>query len=367
MRLAGTYHPIAYLIERLDQFIPGIETVNAVWKDRNGELHTENGIIAKSDTSGKLNVQKWRSKNAQHEWLKSFDPLNIVSPTHEQLKLSDESELNVLLIYFNSVTDNLKDVIAIHFPKHLFLKNLNMTFSGLTTNEKTILSNILSSVLHAEHHRCVNEFELLKQIETHQTQQSRKITQLSSNLKQSEQLYTSALKIIVHDIVKEFEENLNKSITVENDVILRLAKERISKDQISKILENAVHVAYNLSISSSELVIHNDLIHIEEFKVSEKQSEVHSEHDKVKLLLDRYEAAAENARNSGHNVNGKNVARHLDPPVTPPAITDAIKKNEKKIHYYLEKYPNHWKLIRSKLRPLQIIDDELGRGYRGVG
>jgi hypothetical protein len=367
LRLAGTYHPIAYLIERLDQFIPGIETVHAVWKDRNGELQTENGKIAQSDTSGKLNAQKWRSKNLKLEWLKSFNPLNTVNSSNQQLKLSDEDELNVLLIFFNSTTDNYKDIIAIHFPQYLFLGNLNSTFSAMSTKEKTVLSNILSSVLYAEHERCLKEFELLKQIETHQTRQGEKITQLTSNLKQSEQLYTSALKIIVHDIVKVFEENLNKSITIENDVILRLAKERISKDQITEILENAIHVAYNLSISSNELVIHNDLVHIDEFKSSEKQKEVNSEYDKVKFLLDRYEAAAESARDNGHNVNGKNVAKHLDPPVTPPAITDAIKKNEKKIHYYLEKYPNHWTLVRSKLRPLQIIDDELGRSYRGVG
>lgn len=367
MRLAGTYHPIAYLIERLEQFIPGIETVNAVWKDRNNELHTENGLVPKSDSSGKLNLQKWRSKNIKYEWNNSFDPFTSTNSSLKQLELSDENNLNVLLIYFDSATDNLKDIIAIHFPQHLFLGNLNTTFSGLSTKEKSILSNILSSMLHAEHDRCIKEYKLLKQIEIHQNQQNQKITQLTSNLKQSEQLYTSALKIIVQDIVKVFEENLSKSISIQNDVILRLAKERISKDQISDILENAIHVAYNLSISSSELVIHNDLIHIGDLKSSSKQTEVNSEYDKVKLLLDRYEVAAETARDAGHSVNGKNVARHLSPPVTPPAITDAIKKNEKKIHYYLEKYPNHWKLIRSKLRPLQIIDDELGRNYRGVG
>ena len=367
MRLAGTYHPIAYLIERIDQFIPRIETVSAVWKDRNNELHTEDGVVSKSDASGRLNLQKWRTKNIQYEWLKSFDPLNSTSPSIKQLELSDENELNVLLIYFNSTTDNLKDIVAIHFPQHLFLGNLNTTFSGLSTKEKSILSNILSSMLHAEHDRCISEYKLLKQIEKHQTQQSQKITQLTSNLKQSEQLYTSALKIIVQDIVKVFEENLSKSISVENEVILRLAKERISKDQIANILEQAIHVAYNLSISSSELMIHNDLIHFEDLKSSSKQSEINSEYDKVKLLLDRYEVAAENARDNGHNVNGKNVARHLDPPVTPPAITDAIKKNEKKIHYYLEKYPNHWQLIRTKLRPLQIINDDLGRNFQGVG
>lgn len=367
MRFAGTYHPIAYLIERLDKFIPGIKTVNALWKSRSGDLHTENGIVSKSDASGKLNLQKWRSKNIQYEWLKTFDPLNSTSPSVKQLELSDENELDVLLIYFDSTTDNLKDIVAIHFPQHLFLGNLNTTFSGLTTKEKSILSNILSSILYAEHDRCIKEFKLLKQIETHQNQQSQKITQLTSNLKQSEQLYTSALKIIVEDIVKVFEENLNKTITVDNDVILRLAKERISKDQITTILEQAIHVAYNLSISSKQLTIRNDLIHIEESKSPRKQSEINSEYDKVKLLLDRYEAAAESARDNGHSVNGKNVARHLDPPVTPPAITDAIKKNEKKVHYYLEKYPTHWVLIREKLRPLQIIDDELGRNFKGVG
>jgi hypothetical protein len=78
---------------------------------------------------------------------------------------------------------------------------------------------------------------------------------------------------------------------------------------------------------------------------------------KIIDLLDRYETAAFQAQKAGFEVNGKNVARFCSPIVSPPAITDALKKNAAKIESTILQHPNQWPLIRKSLKPLREIDD----------
>lgn len=81
--------------------------------------------------------------------------------------------------------------------------------------------------------------------------------------------------------------------------------------------------------------------------------------DKTSILLDRYEKAASQAQRNGLEVNGKNVACLIEPAVSPAAITDALKKNRKKITHLLISNPEKWPLIRKGLRPLQLIEESL--------
>ncbi|MEX2485161.1 MAG: hypothetical protein WED10_11395 [Brumimicrobium sp.] len=367
MRLAGTYHPIPYLLEQLERFIPGVQTVNAIWKDTNGVLTTEDGEIDNSDANSKVVVQKWRNKTSQHEWLDSFSPFYFQQTDNKQLSLNDESNLNILVFYFDSPYDNLKDLIAIHFPENIFLNSLNTTFNGLSAKEKMILSNLLSSILRSEHKRVLNEHTLLSRIEHNQKLQLDKLNQLEVNLKQSERLYTSALGVIVNDIVKSYEHELNKEISVNEDVIYLLAKERLTQDQINELLKDAIYVAYNLGVSQSQIEITASLIYFDKPNQSERTYDKKQVLDKVKLLLDRYEQAAEDAQINGLTINGKNVASLLTPSVTPPAITDAVKKNEKRIYYLFDRFPGNWKLIRSRLRPLSQIDQRVQRDMNKIG
>jgi hypothetical protein len=73
-------------------------------------------------------------------------------------------------------------------------------------------------------------------------------------------------------------------------------------------------------------------------------------------MLDRYEEVAALIQSKGEIINGKNVGRFLNPPISPPAISDSIKKNLQKIEYYLQENPTRWNLIRHSLKPLRDLD-----------
>jgi hypothetical protein len=78
---------------------------------------------------------------------------------------------------------------------------------------------------------------------------------------------------------------------------------------------------------------------------------------RVELLLDKYEASARVAQQRGYTVNGKTIAEHLQPSISPPAITDALKKNRKAISNLLEQYPERWGLLRKYLKPVKELNE----------
>lgn len=76
---------------------------------------------------------------------------------------------------------------------------------------------------------------------------------------------------------------------------------------------------------------------------------------KTILLLDRLEKAAQKLAATGSDLTGSAVGQTMERPITAPAITDALKKNSRRILHLLEKYPDRWQLIRQQFRPLQNL------------
>lgn len=79
--------------------------------------------------------------------------------------------------------------------------------------------------------------------------------------------------------------------------------------------------------------------------------------NRSELLLDKYEEAAQIALANNQVVNGRSIAAYLQPSVSPPAITDALKKNRKAIKNLLDENPSKWGLLRSYLKPVKNISE----------
>jgi hypothetical protein len=78
--------------------------------------------------------------------------------------------------------------------------------------------------------------------------------------------------------------------------------------------------------------------------------------DKTTLLLDKYESAAHRVQQQGLPINGKNIGAFLEPKISPPAISEAIKKNTERINRLFIENSTKWMSIRTFLKPLREID-----------
>lgn len=358
IRLAGTYHPIPYLLERVQHYLPGVQEVDALWMDYDKKLYSSNEAHPIRDHL-KVQFQKVRNTLSTAEWSNTSQTLDFNSPAKTQLSLEDESKMNVLRLFFTSPVDGLKDTIAISFPNNLFLNQLDIEFKGISTQEKRILSNLLLSVLTTEHKKVNEERSFLQRVEQVNKKTERKMAQLKSHLESTEQLYSSAIRNILNEFKLKYAKELDKEFVFSTKITHQLAKERLSLELIEKIVRNAIYLAYNLNSSAQTIKISEEHIQIDliQENTTSKPGKINNQ-DKIHTLLSRYEASAIQAKDKGLSLNGKNIASQLDPPVTPPAITDAVKKNSNKISYLLKQYPEKWPHIRKCIKPIHTIDQD---------
>ena len=357
MRLAGTYHPISYLLYKIPLYIPGVEEVHALWMDHSGSLRsTYSKDIAQGEN--KVMFQKWRNQSFKSMWVESFDPFQSAGSQIKQMSLEDEDNLTTLLLSFKSVHDVHNDLIAISFPKNLFLKNFNLSFAGISAQEKLVLSNLLSSILHTEYEQCIQEQRFLSQLSNHSLYNKNKAEMLEEQLKTSEQLYSSAIYSILSELLDEISNDLETCFILEKELVKHFAKEKVNLSSIKEQINEIATIAYHLNFGSKEIRLDTSYVHAisSNEKPINKGSNSSENEDKVLQLLNRYEEAANKIEANQGVLNAKEIAKRLDPPVTPPAITDAVKKNKRKISYFLRQYPGRWKLTRQAIRPIQRID-----------
>ena len=74
--------------------------------------------------------------------------------------------------------------------------------------------------------------------------------------------------------------------------------------------------------------------------------------NKTMLYLDKYEAAAKVLKSKGDKVTGLNIGDNCYPRVSPAAISDILKKHQKKIIVLFKKYPEKWTVVRGHFKPI---------------
>jgi hypothetical protein len=115
-------------------------------------------------------------------------------------------------------------------------------------------------------------------------------------------------------------------------------------------------MAINLSLSfSKEVVIQPENILVNQREELLVKSNQNTKHSAIIELLDRYEEAAQKAKDKEWKINGNTVAQLCSPSVTPAAITFNLKKYQKQINLLLQRYDERWLTIRNEFKPLTNI------------
>ena len=86
-----------------------------------------------------------------------------------------------------------------------------------------------------------------------------------------------------------------------------------------------------------------------------QEVQLFSRYSKTILLLDRLENASRNVIAQKLDLTGVNVGNSFSPPISAPAISDALKKHKNKIIHLFNEYPDKWAIIRKEFRPVKNI------------
>ena len=179
--------------------------------------------------------------------------------------------------------------------------------------------------------------------------------------------------------ISNLEQKLQATTSASDQRLLRLLTQWKRSQQAEVLLPPDFHTVLDASLTEHELihqlnaalrlaqftqptaaVINLNHTHVTPIKptITSEAPRILSPNQRAVLLLDKYEAAARTAHHNGLVVNGKTIAEHMQPSISPPAITDALKKHRKGITLALEEFPEKWELLRKYLKPVKQLNEQ---------
>lgn len=358
MNFSATYHPAEFLIGHCQEWIPGVARVQALYnKDHKVYYHDgmESTRLMLSDLSS-IQLFKQRERKGRFSWVTPDYFISNESPSVvKQLNLEKELENHALLLFLLNPIDQLMDVFLIEFPTHVNPFRLKNSIINLTTDEKDHIGAVLFTVFSAEYNRIIHENQLAAGLSAGFSALQKELESVKNELnalrKTTQEDFDNLVLRICNELV--IEEKIEVEVSFESMKMLRSMK--LSESQLKASLSDALSIQRMANFGATKIVLTPYFIRAKSDTTI--SSTVSEKYDKVLYILDKYEAAATRITKEQRPVNGKNIARELE--VTPPALTDAVKKNGLKIAVLLEKYPERWRIIRQYLKPVQRIDANL--------
>ena len=345
----------------LPEIFPGIDKVVCFSKNEDEEVegcemtltnnhyHTKELIIDNPDAiftfSGK--------ETTGYSWLlKDKLPFEEKRELKGQLSLFDEQQHFVLQLKIIVPTDtgSRSDIFYIYMREDESNFGISRINGVLDTTRKSLLGSMISrfiSVFYGSINAISSEIA--------------KFTDVTKEiLAQNNAVSNPSLK----NWIRDWADNYLLSLAGTSGIILTLSEKALDKltmhDFYSSCmaLNNAASFAMMLHQGEHEIEIKDTYLVINGKETVNQRNQAQSRNipngrvEKIMQLLDNLEQAASYLLSKGEDLTGSAVGQSMDKPITAPAITDYLKKNNKRIMNLLERYPDKWIIIRKQFRPL---------------
>lgn len=358
MKLSGTYLPMDYLLEAAYRWVPGLVSVQSVFAV-NAKLFLathDSRIPLHADSLEHIRLRKLRERKSRYAWV-SADFIDGQALSTGQLAIERELTYRFLALFLTNPLDQLADVVVLEFPEQANPFKIKSGEVGLSTNEKEQLGAFLSSLFVSEYQRIHDENKLMRQFSGGIQQLRNENRELLAEIERLKQERKDEFNYVLNSAIAQVEQNEMIGVRVNEQAFARLKALNLSEAELCTLLSRALRLELIGQFGADPVVVTPLYLDVSGAKSrNEGSSAIESKFDKALLLLNKYEEAARLLTEKGLLVNGKNIAARLE--ITPPALTDAIKKSAGKISILLMNYPEKWKLIRQFLKPIQRIGED---------
>jgi hypothetical protein len=366
--------PVLFILQLIPALLPGIEKVIAVYYSADASAITsdqiwkEHGdyVLESFQVSDSPSIfDRLRSDNAPYSWLRKEDlPFEIKPKGKVQLEIFNELNNSILLIRVKNIFDNKNDLFFIYFNQDLSNFGTISPNKILSTENKTIIGHILRNSILTFISNNRGDKELFMTLNENTRALIRERNFLRDELEITKEKYKEGLI----GLSKSYLSDLFKS----NGVSYRFSESAIRKIRdypgdfgtLKPVIGQAARYAETMNLEgTAEDVLIDDFHLVMDEKKEPRQKETNPEpvgdvpvkYNKTFLLLDKLENAARHVKSKNMLLTGANIGQEFPTPVTPPAITDALKKHRQKILFLFREYPDRWEIIRTEFRPVQNI------------
>ncbi|MCX6249058.1 MAG: hypothetical protein NTW10_15135 [Bacteroidetes bacterium] len=365
---------VLFILQLIPSLLPGIEKVIAVhFSPDSGEVTSD--IIRKENDEYILEVFKvsdspsifnrLRTENAPYSWLRKEDlPFEIKHKEKVQLEIFNELNNSILLIRILNLFDTKNDLFFIYFNQDLSNFGTISPNKILSTDNKTIIGHILRNSILAFLQINRNDKDLFASLNENTRAILRERSYLQGELENTAEKYKEGVIRLSNSYLVELEKSNGIHYRLSDHALKKIKEFSGDIGNLKSIILQAAGFAEAMNLDgAADIVLISDYhIITDESKVvrqkeplAEPMGDVPVKYNKTFLLLDKLENAAQLVKSKNMLLTGANIGHEFPTPVSPPAITDALKKHKQKILFLFSEYPERWAIIRSEFRPVQNI------------
>lgn len=359
------HHPWELMLQSLPEIFRQLSFYGSYYKGGDGKMYfsvydppSESWVEQEISDERKMILARLRSKVKSFIW----DDGSVYQGGNTPTSLDLEAELNknVLVLLLPNQADHQSDVLFLHFGKALkhFLPSRDEQV--LTTEHKALVGNLVLKQIEQKLSD-IKEFQkAFHPIQKSFVRAETEMQVLQENNNELRQQHRDYIRLLCHEWLRREGERYDTTIRLSEGAVKNLMDAGIGLAMMEHVLINAAKTVKTIHPYHESLTIESHHLEWENDTVATPVKQLPRK-DKTIELLDKYEAAAIQLLQSGKKVTGKDIAATLRPAVSPPAITDAVKKHKKSIAFLLDRYPNRWNSIRNYLSPIKKIEGELKR------
>ena len=369
-----TGKPVLFILKSIPSLLPGIEKAVAIYYSHESKRLQANAI--RNESTGYLEeelsledstaiMKKLRTDNSPYSWLMADDlPFEIRTKQKVQLNIFNELNNNILLIRIPNEQDGLSDLFFIYFNQNLANFGIVSNSKSLSTENKTIIAHILRSTIQSIMLTLKEDKELFAGLHENTRALLSEINTLKTELESTKSKFNTGFIRLCQNYLLEISQKHDRIYRLSDGALEKLKLCEGDYSALKNILERAAHFAESFSLDSSvqeiliadfHIIISNEPRKIIIESPTLPPADVPVKYSKTLVLLDKLEHAALNVKSKNRMLTSANIGNEFPTPVTPPAISDALKKHRAKILFLFREYPRRWEIIRSEFRPIQNI------------
>ena len=357
-------HYLRHILLNAKLLFPGsIRATSVYYDDQSLDLVMDDVDISADNLSIKAlpsssfdidQLDQLRKQKLRYSWLSS--PFTREVREREQLQIHTEYDNHTLLIRFPNKSVGLNDLLFIFFKNEEQLFRFTSKSAKLSTELKQSIASVYVRNLDVIRQQILEDKKIYKILSEHinNSEEVERLNKNESDINKGKQ--QEFYKSLIQKISSEFISDSHYSIDWTDEAIDRLIEESTRIEDLENRIKKALIIAVNEEANSS-LIIKIKARHISQIgntpAKSIQKNTIDEKHKRTYSLLDRYEKSALQVLQAQLSLTGTNLGKHLDPPVSAAAISDAIRKHSSKITLLLNEYPNKWEIIRKQFRPIQ--------------
>ena len=365
-----------YLFQQLNALLPNLERNILLYKPNKSseykalETNYHEGQWQESEAMNYFTlagVEQLFGSKLRHQWLSTSSlPWRNNEHTIAQREVFSEIENVVLLLRLRPHSNGNSYVFLLFFNPDASNFGPVLNDEVLSTASKSVIENLIFRFLiheQKQHVAQLQQFHQFKKYLSRLKDKAKSNAAKANNLSQnSEDLRLD----FAHYILKGLQEKFAIDIAFSASATNLIKSYENSFATMEYWIKQAFEFARFTDFNPENSMLIMDEWHFEESHLHQQSNSSAMEQEsttdqrlmKAFALMNRIEKAAHKVAAERQKLTSAAVGQAMEPPITAPAISDAFKKNKRKILKLLEQFPNHWTLIRNEFRPLVNLQDQ---------